>query len=62
MSRVGPIVRSVWAAFNLVLAAGILIAIAIAACVAAVAGATVAAAALSLYNSRTMNDVRWPGV
>jgi len=30
--------------------------------VAAVAGATVAAAALSLYNSRTMNDVRWPGV
>jgi len=28
----------------------------------AVAGATVAAAALSLYNSRTMNDVRWPGV
>jgi hypothetical protein len=29
---------------------------------AAVAGATVAAAALSLYNSRTMNGVRWPGV
>jgi hypothetical protein len=28
----------------------------------AVAGAMVAAAALSLYNSRTMNDVRWPGV